>query len=104
MQKKGKTAKHHTLLHFEAQAKPQSSTSLLNTNTEAAVAVPKANSVAATMLFTLEVYIIDIFEQAVKTRAVLDSGSQLNLISNKLASRLAIKRCRINHKLTGIVL
>jgi hypothetical protein len=40
--------------------------------------------------------------QLTPARAILDSGSQLNLISSKLANTLALKKTKMNHNLTGI--
>jgi hypothetical protein len=91
------------LLHFETQDEPQSSTTLLNTSKQdAVIPAKKPEAVATTMLSTLQVFIFDKFGQATKTRAILDSGSQLNLISNRLATSIAAKRTKTIHKLTGI--
>ncbi|KAH8241668.1 hypothetical protein KR032_003643, partial [Drosophila birchii] len=86
--------KHHTLLHLEA--------------TSGAATEPKSPSVAAAsnksynLLATVKVLVKASNGQMATFRALLDSGSQINLISERMASKLSLKLHGASLRIEGI--
>ena len=122
--------KHNSLLHFESKSKPQNSnkaanqdTSTLSSNantpntTTTSSETSNTPSVVATtnntakkinelqnyvLLATAKVKIIANNGQACEVRAVLDAGSQVNLISQRLINKLSLSTTRAQLNIEGV--
>lgn len=81
--------KHHTLLHFGDDVTTSSSSE----NSESALAntaISSDGNKAVILLGTAVVGIRDCYGNIIKCRALLDSGSQVNFISQKMINKLKI--------------
>lgn len=103
---------HHTLLHM--QSNNAKDISLPSTSTETS-SVPKATNakhagssqcnVATTkhvLLATAVILIADVRDELHEAGVLLDSGSQLNFISERMASTLGLNKRAINLPITGV--
>lgn len=103
--------RHHSLLHFENIAQPTSS-QLNNTSscepstslTEAPVqtALSCFSKMPQILLSTACVKVRDVNNKWHTVRAVLDSASHANFVSEELANKLGVKREKLNTKVLGL--
>ncbi|XP_055622175.1 uncharacterized protein LOC129765771 [Toxorhynchites rutilus septentrionalis] len=104
--------RHHTLLHKSssdpaAQSTPQYPTQQANSHGSGIlvpeVSVPAHSSSPSTVfLSTVSLWIEDRFGRQHSARALIDSGSQSNFISKKLARRLCLQSDRVRVPIAGI--
>ena len=87
--------KHNSLLHNE-----NASTRIESTNT--VVSGPAFVSSNVGILPTIMVSIEDDSSETIKCRALLDSGSQMSLISEEAVQRMKLKRCKQSLTVNGI--
>lgn len=88
---------HNTLLHFNNENKK----SLLDTSSTTAVCNFN-KSINETILSTASIYIKDGHNKWCKCRALLDSGSQSNFITENLFSKIKLEHEKINIPVIGI--
>lgn len=82
---------HNTLLHKDSDPGPQASISLHS-----------VNSTMNTLLPTIKVKLIDYKGSELYVRALLDSGSQVSLITTHLVEKLQVKPKKQNTNIIGI--
>ncbi|XP_071574017.1 uncharacterized protein [Temnothorax nylanderi] len=104
--------KHNTLLHLSSASntvtsisnEPQSSEAKQDTQPIATQCLSDQQSRAHnTVLSTAIIHVFDSNNQVVSCRALLDSGSQVNFVTQQLANRLHIKEQPIQMSVSGIV-
>ncbi|XP_043505744.1 uncharacterized protein LOC122526416 [Polistes fuscatus] len=101
--------KHNTLLHTQSEPS-QGSTAVANergeSDSEAAVANIgrglKAASHREALLLTAKVKLLDANGKPITVRALLDSGSQVNIITRNLAQRLRLQSKEFRAPIAGI--
>ncbi|XP_043486648.1 uncharacterized protein LOC122514076 [Polistes fuscatus] len=101
--------KHNTLLHTQSEPS-QGSTAVANergeSDSEAAVANIgrglKAASHREALLLTAKVKLLDVNGKPITVRALLDSGSQVNIITRNLAQRLRLQSKEFRASIAGI--
>ncbi|XP_043485921.1 uncharacterized protein LOC122513575 [Polistes fuscatus] len=101
--------KHNTLLHTQSEPS-QGSTAVANergeSDSEAAVANIgrglKAASHREALLLTAKVKLLDVNGKPITVRALLDSGSQVNIITRNLAQRLRLQSKEFRAPIAGI--
>ena len=104
------SAKHHTLLHLDQQPPNQTSTNADNMGLSSSQAVLcSSNSFTSTklspsgvLLATASILVKNNYGIYIPCRAILDSGSQLHLVTSKCVSRLHIKCNRVQSAIAGI--
>uniref|UniRef100_A0AAG5DS52 Integrase catalytic domain-containing protein n=1 Tax=Anopheles atroparvus TaxID=41427 RepID=A0AAG5DS52_ANOAO len=90
--------RHHTLLHLEETNSPPGPSSGIAVSS----AVAEAGKRHQTFLLTAIVNVVDNFGIEHSARALIDSGSQPNLISQRLAKILRIKGSKANISIQGV--
>ncbi|XP_053954308.1 uncharacterized protein LOC128860676 [Anastrepha ludens] len=105
---------HHTLLHFnqtdQTNLRPpeglpspaQSAPLIAMTASNSSPAHPTANSNECVLLATVVVLIRNYVGSLVPCRAILDSASQLNFVTTRLASQLQLKKSKSLVTVSGI--
>ncbi|XP_072400634.1 uncharacterized protein [Diabrotica undecimpunctata] len=103
---------HHTLLHFQNNDKEQiqatQSTSKNNTGSipstpnEIVSLTSSISSPPQTLLSTACITVFDNFNNPHQCRVLLDSGSQINFISEKLSNILQLPKTQIDTSISGI--
>ncbi|XP_072375776.1 uncharacterized protein [Diabrotica undecimpunctata] len=89
-------AKHHSLLQLDQQ-----SIHTTDTNTVRTLFLSAHSNVAKSILSTAVVQIFDKNGRVHQCRALLDCGSQSNLITRELADKLALSRSEVNISIMG---
>lgn len=101
--------KHNTLLHID-EFYPKGNSENMSSQNQAQRPVEQLPSVLSSvqrntphvMLSTALITIFDKFGNAHVCRAILDSGSQSNLLTKSLYEKLQLKKCDENVSLTGV--
>lgn len=96
--------KHHTLLHDSEPAKeaPQDSAASGSSSPHAYTHCSIQTDNSVVLLQTVLIQIEDNHGRCHPARALLDSGAQLNLMSERFAQLLGGKKTRENHRIGGI--
>lgn len=72
-------------------------------STSRLTATAQANcSKKTVILSTAQIIILDVNDQPYKVRALLDNGSQLNFITERVAQELRLKRARVSEQIAGV--
>ncbi|XP_072395063.1 uncharacterized protein [Diabrotica undecimpunctata] len=96
-------AKHHSLLHLDKQSVHTTDTNQqVESEPEHQVSLSAHSNVAQSILSTAVVQIFDKNGRVHQCRALLDCGSQSNLITRELAHKLALSRSEVNISIVGI--
>ena len=90
--------RHNTLLHSDRSDKKEENSSPATVNTHCS----NSNYQSTVLLSTAEIYIANDNKDWVKCRALLDSGSQSNFITEKLYQKLNIRSDKIDIPVIGI--
>jgi len=94
---------HNTLLHGEIQQVIHSPATANVVNAELVVNhAARGQTCAQVLLATAEVHILNACGKLVVCRALLDNGSQINILTETMAQRLGLVRTKINKSITGI--
>ncbi|XP_062541352.1 uncharacterized protein LOC134209384 [Armigeres subalbatus] len=107
--------KHHTLVHFERRDKPEVRTNIPQASTETDLVQPARERpvtascssmfrppVKQVFLMTAMVNIMSKSGEAYQVRALLDSGSQINLLSESLMKQLNLPKQPANVPIIGV--
>uniref|UniRef100_A0A2S2PTX9 Integrase catalytic domain-containing protein n=1 Tax=Schizaphis graminum TaxID=13262 RepID=A0A2S2PTX9_SCHGA len=94
---------HNTLLHGETPQVIQSPSTENEANSELVVNhAARGQTRAQVLLATAEVHILNACGELVVCRALLDNGSQINILTEAMAQRLGLVKTKINKSITGI--
>ncbi|XP_067216970.1 uncharacterized protein [Linepithema humile] len=96
---------HNTLLHFESNTEPEINQNVSSDNKEMSIPVVTQCSLqnpSKILLSTAIIHVEDSRGKAHACRALLDSGSQLNFVTEDFAKRLRLNKQFINMPISGI--
>lgn len=91
------------MLHGDVKQDVQNASTSNVSNEEVVVSHgARGQTRAQVLLATAEVHIINAFCELVVCRALLDNGSQINILTEAMSQRLGLARTKINKSITGI--
>ncbi|CAI6362986.1 unnamed protein product [Macrosiphum euphorbiae] len=94
---------HNTLLHADVKQDVQNAFMSNVSNEEVVVShAARVQTRAQVLLATAEVHIVNACGELVVCRALLDNGSQINILTEAMSQRLGLARTKINKSISGI--
>ena len=90
---------HHTLLQFQSEQSPSSST---DTSVQPVTSNAAAGLTSNSLLMTCRILIDPSDGSSIKARSILDSASSASFISERLTRTLCLSRSHRNTKISGV--